>query len=159
MKDRKEYMKAWKAAHKETEKAKIKAWKELNKETEKAKFKAWYEEHKEYNKAYNEANKDKCIDYYKAYKKADVNALGQTKQSIRMKSYRILRQMNLRIDGYQIHHCFGYEDAYKFIYISKELHVKIHKYLRDNNISANSNHWMAIRDIVNDTNEFTYIKY
>ena len=94
----------------------------------------------------------------KDYNKADVNSKGQTKNSIRNKSLYILKQMNLHIDGYEIHHCFGYDDPSKFIYISKALHLKIHKYLRDNNIDASTDHWMLIRDIVNDTNEFTYIK-
>lgn len=127
-KDRKEYMKSWKAAHRESEKAKKKAWRE--------------------------ANRDKYIDYMKS----DVNSLGQTKANIRSKSYNILKQMHLKIPGYEIHHCFGYEDPAKFIYISKELHLKIHQYLRDNNIDAGKDHWMAIRDIVNSTDEFMYIK-
>ena len=99
-------------------------------------------------------NKEKCYDY----KKADLNSLGQTKQSIRLKSISILKQMNLKIQGYEIHHCFGYEDASKFIYISKELHLKIHQFLRDNNIDADTDHWMDIRDIVNSADEFMYIK-
>ena len=113
---------------------------------------------KEYLKAWYEAHKEERNAYMKAYRKADVNSIGQTKHSIRMKSQHILKQMNLHIDGYQIHHCFGYEDASKFIYISKSLHLKIHKYLRDNNIDADSDHWMAIRDLVNATDEFMYIK-
>lgn len=139
------------------------------------------EEHKAYNKAYYQAHKDQVKaaskayyhehqevfnkDYYKAryqarkeYFKSDVNSLGQTKHSIRMKSRRILKQMHLNIPAYEIHHCFGYEDPSKFIYCSKELHLKIHQYLRDNNIDASSDHWMNIRELVNDTNEFWYIK-
>ena len=154
MSNRQEYMKAWKEAHKESEKAKLKAWKEANKEH----VKAWYEANKESEKAkkkaWREANKEKV----KACIQSDVNSLGQTKHSVRMKSQRILKKMNLHIDGYQIHHCFTYDDASKFIYISKSLHLKIHKYLRDNHIDADTDHWMAIRDIVNTTDEFTYIK-
>ena len=187
-KDRKAYMKAyhqahkdqtkaWYEAHKEQRKASkkayyeahkdqaitaIKAWKEAHKEQVKASKKAFYEAHKDQaiaaNKAYRQAHKEHYNAYMKDYIKADVNSLGQTKHSIRRKSSRILKQMNLHIDGYEIHHCFGYEDASKFIYISKSLHLKIHKYLRDNNIDASNDHWMLIRDIVNDTNEFTYIK-
>ena len=66
--------------------------------------------------------------------------------------------MNLKISSYEIHHCFGYDDPSKFIYCSKELHLKIHQFLRDNNIDADTDHWMAIRDIVNNSNEFVYIK-
>lgn len=147
----KEYMKAWKEAHKESEKAKMKAWKEANKDKVKANMKAWKEANKEHYKAYQK-------EYMKEYRKSDVNANGETKHSIRLKSQRILKQMNLNIPGYQIHHCFGYEDASKFIYCSKELHRKIHQFLRDNNISADKDHWMQIRDLVNSTDEFLYIK-
>ena len=131
-KDRKEYMKAWREAHRESEKAAMKAWREANKE--------------QYNA------------YQKAYTKNDVNSLGQTKQNIRVKSRQILKQMNLNIPGYETHHCFGYEDPSKFIYISKELHLKIHQYLRDNNIDADSNHWLRIRDMVLHCNEYFYAK-
>ena len=135
MKDRREYMKAYYQAHRAT----MKGWHEANK----ARCKAWREAHKQ---------------EMKAYIKSDVNSLGQIKHSIRMKSLNILKQMNLHIDGYEIHHCFGYEDANKFIYISKSLHLKIHQFLRDNNIDASNDHWMHIRDLVNDTDEFVYIK-
>ena len=94
----------------------------------------------------------------KSYMKSDRNANGDTKESIRSKSRAILKQMNLHIPGYEIHHCFGYEDPSKFIYCSKSLHLNIHKYLREHNISASCDHWMAIRDLVNSTDEFMYIK-
>ena len=141
--ERKEYKKAYQKAHKEEYKAYMKAWHEAHKE-----------EYKAYMKAYNQAHKEDR----KAYIKSDLNALGQTKESIRKKSRYILKRMNLHIDGYQIHHCFGYEDPSKFIYCSKSLHLKIHQYLRDNNIDADTDHWMAIRELVNDTDEFWYIK-
>ena len=167
--ERKEYQKAYYEAHKEQLKAQMKAWKEAHKETEKAKLKAWKETNKERVKAWCEANKEKAKAYQKAYKQAnkekvkaymqsDVNSLGQTKQSIRQKSLRILKKMNLKIPRYEIHHAFGYEDASKFIYISKSLHSKIHKYLREHNIDADSDHWLQISDIVNSTYEFIYIK-
>ena len=143
-------------------KAYMKAWYEANKESEKAKKKAWYEAHKQEQiarvKAYYEAHKEECNAYMKEYKKSDVNSLGQTKDSIRKKSQRILKKMHLNIPGYEIHHCFTYDDASKFIYISKSLHLKIHKYLRDNNIDADTDHWLQIRHIVNSTYEFVYIK-
>lgn len=145
--ERKEYMKAYYQAHKEQRKAKKKEWYEAHKESEKATMKAW-----------NEAHKDDRKEYMKAYRQADVNSLGQTKNYIRKKSNNILKQMNLKIPWYEIHHCFGYEDPSKFIYISKSLHLKIHQYLRDNKISADTDHWMQIRDIVNSTDEFMYIK-
>ena len=150
----KEYSKAYYQAHKESKKA----WYEANKESQKEYMKSYYQAHKEqlkeYTKAWKEANKDKV----KAYNRSDVNSLGQTKNSIRVKSQSILKKSGIKIPGYQIHHCFGYKDPSKFIYISKALHLKIHKYLRDNNIDADTDHWMAIRDIVNATDEFMYIK-
>ena len=134
----------------------------MNSQELKAYQKAYYQAHKEernaYQKAYRHARKQQYNDYCKAYNKSDLNALGQTKESIRKKSRNILKKMHLNIHGYQIHHCFGYDDPSKFIYISKSLHRKIHQYLRDNNIDASSDHWMTIRDIVNSADEFMYIK-
>ena len=158
MHDHKAYLKAYRQAHKEQCKAYNKAWYKAHKEERKASAKTWYAEHKEEAKASKKAHKEHFKAYNKAYQKADVNSLGQTKKSIRQKSRRILKQMNLHIDNYEIHHCFGYEDPSKFIYISKSLHSKIHQYLRNNHIDAGSDHWMAIRDIVNDSDEFMYIK-
>ena len=120
---------------------------------------------KEYMKAYRQSHKDKCIAYYqthkeqaKAYNRSDVNSLGQTKHSIRVKSLKILKKSGINIPGYEIHHCFGYNDPTKFIYISKSLHLKIHQFLRDNNIDADSDHWMQIRDMVLHCNEYFYAK-
>ena len=147
----KEYKKAWYEAHKESEKAKGKAWYQANKEHKKEQIKARREANIEHYRAYQNA-------YHKVYKQSDVNSLGQTKQSIRQKSQRILKKMHLHIPGYQIHHCFTYDDAAKFIYISKSLHRKIHQFLRDNNIDADTDHWFQIREIVNSSYEFVYIK-
>ena len=164
--EHKEYMKAWYQAHKEESKAYKKKYYQANKEQilarSKAYMKAWHEEHKEQHnaamKAWHIEHREQVNEYKKAYQKTEVNSLGQTKNSIRCKSRQILKKMNLNIHGYQIHHCFGYEDPSKFIYISKALHLKIHKFLRDNNIDASTDHWMAIRDLVNSTDEFMYIK-
>ena len=139
----KAYMKAYYQSHREESKAYYQAHKEEKKAYMKAYMKAYVKEHREENKA---------------YMKSDVNSLGQTKNYIRQKSRYILKKMNLNIQDYEIHHCFGYEDPSKFIYISKSLHLKIHQFLRDNKIRADTDHWMQIRDIVNDTDEFMYIK-
>ena len=164
--EKKAYMKAWKEAHKESEKAKMKAYRQAHKEE----AKAYRQAHKEQIKAYRQAHKQEYTSYQKAYRqatkeqrkaymKSDVNSFGETKNSIRKKSLRILKKSGLKIPGYENHHCFGYEDPSKFIYCSKELHLKIHQFLRDNNIDADTDHWMAIRDIVNDTDAFVYIMY
>lgn len=149
--ERKEYMKAWYEAHKEKVKARVKAYYESHKEKVKATKKSYRQAHKEQTNEYAKA-------YMKSYMKSDVNTNGESKNSIRTKSRHYLKKYGTKIPGYEIHHCFGYEDPSKFIYISKALHLKIHKYLRDNNIDASTDHWMHIRDLVNDTDEFTYIK-
>ena len=139
----KEYKKAWYQAHKESEKATAKAWNEAHKEEKKAYSKAYYQAHKEDYKEYQKA-------YMKAYKQSDVNSLGQTKESIRQKSRCILKKSGIKIPGYQVHHCFTYNDPTKFIYCSKELHVKIHKFLRDNHIDADSNHYEQIKHLFDE---------
>ena len=154
----KAYMKAWREANKDHHKATTKAWYEANKEQCKEYYKAWYEQNKEQRKAQMKVWQQSHKQEIKEYQKADVNSLGQTKASIRMKSLYILKKMHLNIPDYEIHHCFGYEDPSKFIYISRSLHLKIHQYLRANNIDASTDHWMAIRDLVNSTDEFMYIK-
>ena len=146
----KAYMKAYYQSHREEAKAYYQAHKEEKK--------AWKEENIEHYKTYQKAYVKEHIEEIKAYMKSDVNSLGQTKNYIRQKSRYILKKMNLNIPDYEIHHCFGYEDPSKFIYISKSLHLKIHQFLRDNKISADTDHWMAIRDLVNSTDEFMYIK-
>ena len=160
--DRKEYMKAYNQAHKKE----IQAWYEAHKEDRKAYMKAYNQAHKEQYKAYmkswRDSNLDKYRDYQKDYQKyynkLDVNSLGESKNNIRNKSKYILKKMKLKIPGYEIHHCFGYDDPTKFIYISKSLHLKIHQFLRYNNIAADSDHWMQIRDMVLHCNEYFYAK-
>jgi len=88
----------------------------------------------------------------------DVNSLGVTKNRIRVLSNKILSESHAKIPGYQIHHCFGYEDPSKFIYIPKSLHLQIHQLLRDQKIPSDSDHWMAIRDLVNGCDQYTYIR-
>lgn len=126
--DRKEYHKAWYQAHKKEEKAK----------------------RKDYYQAHNKEIMAKQKEYQKEYHKADVNSLGQTKMSIRCKSNRYLNKYGKKIPGYEIHHCCTYTEPYKFIYCSKEMHLKIHQYLRDNNIDADSNHYNLIKHLLDD---------
>lgn len=134
------YNKAYYESHKEARKASMKAWQESHKE-----------QYKDYQKAYREAHKDQVKAYMKDYKKADVNSKGQTKHSIRMKSLRYLKKYGTKIKGYQIHHCCTYDDPYKFIYCSIEMHRLIHAYLRAHNIDADSNHYELIKHLLDDT--------
>ena len=153
------YNKEYYESHKEARKASVKAWREANKEQQKEYNKAYYQAHKEerkaYNKAWYEANKEQqkeyMKEYMKAYHKSDVNALCQTKGSIRAKSYYYLSKYGTKIEGYQIHHCCTYTEPYKFIYCSKEMHKLIHAYLRQHNISADSEHYEQIKHLLDDS--------
>ena len=121
MNNRKEYKKAYYQAHKEEEKTKMKAWKA--------------------------SHKKHCRDYENAH----LNSLGETKHSIRLKSNRYLYRYGQKIDGYQIHHCCTYNEPYKFIYCSKEMHKMIHAYLRQHNIDADTDHYQYIKHLLDDT--------
>ena len=136
MKDRKEYGKAYYQAHKEQ----AKAYKQAHKEQ----AKAWIEANIQHYRAYQKA-------YHKDYTKNDLNALGQTKASIRYKSLYYLAKYGTKIPGYQIHHCCTYDDPYKFIYCRKEMHHLIHSYLRQHNIDADSDHYIYIKHLLDDT--------
>lgn len=163
-KDRKEYMKAWRQAHKEDIKTYKKAWNQEHREEQKAKNKAWYQENKEERrakaKAYRQDHREERKAYYKAYRKSDTNSLGQTKNSIRSKSsyYLFNTLKHNKLNGYEIHHCFGYEDYRNFIYIPKSLHLKIHQFLRDNHIDADTDHYDKIVHLIIACEEYVYIK-
>ena len=153
--------KAYYQAHKEEHKAHMKAYYQAYKEEHKAHMKAYYQIHKEEAKAYRQAHKEEKKAYSKSYRqahkayqkvytKSELNSLGQTKHSIRKKSQSILKKSGIKIPGYQIHHCFTYNDPSKFIYCSKETHLKIHQYLRDNNIDADSDHYEQIKHLLDE---------
>ena len=123
-----------------------------------------------YNKMYRQLHKEKKRAYMQAYAKNhkeelnqrvrdDKNLKGQTKALIRVLSQNILfkKRKHTRLENYEIHHCFGYNDPTKFIYITKKLHLEIHQLLRDLSVESDSNHWDIIRNLVNDCNEYTYI--
>ena len=147
--DKKEYMKAYYQAHREERKAYKKAWYQAHREECKARVKAWCQANREEKKAYQ-----------KAYQKSDTNSLGQTKKSIRAKSSRYLFNVlkHTKLDGYEIHHCFGYDDYRNFIYIPKSLHLEIHQFLRDNGIDADSDHYSKIAHLVVAWDGYVYIK-
>lgn len=139
----KEYMRTYYQAHKEEQKAYYKAWAKENRKERNAYHKSYYQSHKVEQKAYQK-------DYMKEYIKEDTNSLGQTKQSIRCKSsYYLFNVLNhTKIEGYEIHHCFGYSDYRNFIYIPKELHLQIHQFLRDNGIDADTDHYNQIAQLI-----------
>lgn len=168
--ERKEYNKLYYQAHKKEHNKKMKAWQEEHREAyktyQKAYQKVWHKEHKEEiktkNKVWREDNREEFNNrskkYYQkhreevlAYRKFDINSLGQSKNYIREKSRRYLVKYGQKIKGYEIHHCFGYSEPYKFIYCSKSLHLKIHQFLRDNNIDADSDHYEQIKHLLDKT--------
>lgn len=153
--ERKEYKKAWYEAHKEQLKAKQKAYYQAHKEEKKAKQKAYYkshtEEHKARVKTWKESHKEELNAYARNYIKNDLNSHGQTKDSIRRKSRYYLEKYGTKIPGYQIHHCCTYDDPYKFIYCSKEMHRLIHAYLKQHNIDADSEHYKYIKHLLDDS--------
>lgn len=116
------------------------------------------EEHKEYTRKWRTEHKDEHDVYMSKYISEDLNKNGMTKHRVRKLSRQRLFKTHTKLNGYEIHHCFGYDDTNKFIYIPKTLHLQIHQLLKDNNISADSNHWNAIRGIVNSCEEYTYIR-
>lgn len=156
----KDYKNAYYQAHKEEMKARVKAWYQAHRDEKKARDKAYYQAHKDEKKsianAYYQAHKDEK----KAYQKSDTNSLGHTKASIRCKSsyylFNVLK--HTKLNGYEIHHCFGYDDYRNFIYIPKELHLQIHQYLRDNNIDADTDHYSKIAHLVVAWEGYVFIK-
>lgn len=170
-KDRKEYYRDYYQAHKEERKSYLKDWYQAHKDEAKAyreahkdEAKAYYEAHKAekkaYNKAYNESHRNEHKAYQKAYSKSDTNSNGVAKSSIRVRSSRYLFNVlkHTKMEGYEIHHCFGYDDYRNFIYIPKELHLQIHQYLRDNNIDADTDHYSKIAHLVVGWDGYVYIK-
>lgn len=131
-------------------------------EAKRAYMRKYYEEHKERCKEnvkkWQSEHRDVYNSLMREQKYSDLNANGYPKIRIRLRSKKVLYRSHSKIQGYEIHHCFGYEDPKKFIYIPKYLHTKIHRLLRDNKIQADSNHWNAIRDLVNSCEDYTYIR-
>ena len=150
-----QYNKEYYEAHKEGYKAASKAYYEAHKEAKKARVKSYNEVHKEemkaYKKAYYQAHKEELNAYNKLYNKSNVNSFGQSKANVRRTSRQYLYTHGKKIQGYEIHHCFTYDEPRKFIYCSKEMHLKIHQYLRDNNIDADSNHYEQIKHLLDET--------
>ena len=145
---------------KEKEREYHKAWYQKHREEKKAYYQEHREEKKAGAKAYYQSHKEECKARVKAYTKSDTNSLGQTKDSIRKKSIYYLFNVlkHNKLSGYEIHHCFGYDDYRNFIYIPKSLHLKIHQFLRDNHIYADTDHYNKIVHLIIACEEYVYIK-
>ena len=124
--------------------------KEERKDYNKGYKKAHKEEIKAYYKSWREAHKERCKTYAKSYISNDLNSLGKTKNSIRCKSQYYLIKYGQKIEGYEIHHCCTYNEPYKFIYCSKEMHRLIHAYLKQHNIDADTEHYEYIKHLLDD---------
>lgn len=120
-----------------------------------------YREHKKARmREYANEYKKACLrEYGMAYKMKDLNSNGIPKSDIRVQSDHILfrQRKHAKLKGYEIHHCFSYDDPTKFIYIPKTLHNAIHKFLREHSIDASSNHYKYITELLNNCVEYTYI--
>ena len=147
-------------------KEKRKEWIDKNKEDIKDYQKKYNIEHRVYHRNYNRKYRTEHPElkeshkvHMKKYNKIDLNNNGITKVSIRNRSKYILhiKRNHSKLENYEIHHCFGYDDPNKFVYIPKYLHLEIHQRLRDLNISADSNHYNVIVDLINSCQQYTYI--
>ena len=158
--EQKAQRKSWYKSHMEERKAQMKSWYKSHMEERKAQMKAWYQSHMEERKAQMKAYSKAHRDEQKAYSKSDTNSFGQTKNLIRKKSssylFNVLKHNKLK--NYEIHHCFGYDDYRNFIYIPKSLHLQIHQFLRDNGISADTNHYDKIVHLIIACEDYVYIK-
>lgn len=163
---KKEYSKKYYEMHKSDLLIKMKEYNNTNKKRLSELAKISYKKRKEENRAYDQTHKEeikayrlsikeKLNEYAKNYIKNDVNSFGESKNSIRFKSRIILKKSGIKIPGYQIHHCFTYDDPSKFIYCSKEMHLKIHQFIRDNKIDADSDHYEQIKHLL-DENVITF---
>ena len=155
--ERREYLRKWRDEHKEYRKM----VREEHREKLNAKNRKWRAEHSDVRNARMRNRRAEYKEEYSARRKIktaeDLNKNGVTKNYIRLVSRRILEKCLSKIQGYEIHHCFGYEDAEKFIYIPRDLHLNIHQFLRDNNIPAHIDHFNAIRELISCYPGYTYI--
>lgn len=153
-----ELVRKWKAEHREQYRERQRNRIAEHREEHRERRNKYIEEHREAQKTRQSKYKFEHRTIIREFKSTDVNSAGVTKTHIRSLSRRILYKIHSKIQGYEIHHCFGYEDPDKFIYIPRTLHQQIHRLLTDNRIPADSNHWNVIRDIVNRCEEYTYIR-
>ena len=95
----------------------------------------------------------------KRYKvEVDVTADGTPRRNVRSSSKKYLKRFGIeKQKGYVIHHCFGYENRDKFVYLPVELHNEIHKFLRSKDIIADSNHYELIKDMLERSEKPTFV--
>lgn len=122
-------------------------------------MKVWRKEHvKEYRetmKKWQKVHAKEWNDYQMSQRNEIGKRLGNVRDASSYYLFKTLKHNKLK--GYEIHHCFGYDDHTKFVYIPKTLHFKIHQYLRNNKIDAKSNHYNEIVQMINECTEYTYI--
>ena len=134
----------------------------MTKEEQREQKRKYYLQHREerikYSRKYNAEHRKELCEATKKRQAKELNKNWVKKCNIRSMSLRLLKKCHTKLPGYEIHHCFGYEDPKRFIYIPKSLHLKIHQFLRDNGIPSDIDHWNEIRELVNSCEEYTYIK-
>ena len=119
------------------------------------------EKHREYMREYMQVhfNTPEYKEYAKQYARNYTRDPEHKRlYNCRAASNRILRKLGIRVDGYEIHHCWGYDDPSKFVYIPRRLHRDIHIALNEAGIDAKNNHWDHIKDIIMNYKGFTLIK-
>ena len=90
-------------------------------------------------------------------KEVDVTKDGTPKKDVRSETRRLLKKFKVnKLKGYVVHHCCGYDNEDKFVYIPVKLHNEIHKRLKSLKIEADSNHWNYIVDLINNCDKYTY---
>lgn len=126
-----------------------------------ARHKKFKSEHPEYREKCRERSRKYAQEHREElnkYHSRDLNSTGEEKRIIRSRSRHILFRSHSKLPGYQIHHCFTYDDPNYFIYIPRSLHLQIHRLLRDLKIPSDSDHWNVIKDLVNSCEEYKCIR-
>lgn len=116
-----------------------------------------------YSRNYYYRNLDKSREYkknwFKEYKTRDANSEGTLFSTIRIKSHKYLvNELEFeKIQGYQIHHCFTYDNEERFVYLPSWLHHKIHRFLKKNGISSNTDHYNEILPMMRESRVAVYL--
>ena len=158
---RREYKRKYRAEHREERNERIRKRRAEHREERNEQSRKKRAEHREVlrerHRKYRSARREEYNEWRRKYNAQNLNINGVKKSNIRNLSYQYLFRMHSKLQEYEIHHAFGYSDYTKFIYIPKSLHIKIHQLLRDQKIPSDSDHWLAIRELVNSCEQYTYI--
>ena len=106
-----------------------------------------------------EARRKRLASWFLSYKETQVNSEGTLLNYVRIKSKRhMVTHLGFeKIPGYNIHHCFSYDDPERFVYLPKALHLAIHRFLRLNKIDAKTDHFEQIRAMLEESRVAVYL--